>query len=269
MDPTLRFVRSLGPACLSAALLACSSDLVLPGDAAGPLAIAAVDGDGQVGTVGEALPEPLVVRVTGDGDGISGAQVAFVIVGAGAGGELIPDTATTNADGMAEARWVLGSNVGDQRVEARAVVAAGDAQPNTQFAASAAAGDADELSIVGGQDQTGLPGDELADPLAVRVVDRLGNPVGGATVEWEVESGRGRVSAESTKTGSNGETSVTWTLGFSLEQQEVSARAPDVSGARVTFEARLAPGTGGGGDGGGGGNGNGNGGGGSGDDDDD
>src|ERR1700752_1359932 len=94
------------------ALLGCSADLTLPGSTGAPApAVAVVQGDGQAGTVGQELPDPVVVEVkTGGGQVMPGRRVAFVgAQGAGAGFD--PDTALTNAQGQAETRWVLGTAV--------------------------------------------------------------------------------------------------------------------------------------------------------------
>src|SRR4051812_42066286 len=90
-------------------LSGCSADLTLPGSTTAPvLALAVVQGDSQVGTVGQELPKSVVVEVKTDGgQSMPGRRVAFIVAqGAGAGFE--PDTALTNSQGQAETRWVLG-----------------------------------------------------------------------------------------------------------------------------------------------------------------
>src|SRR5688572_23117440 len=82
------------------------SDLVLPEDGA-PAAIVIVRGDGQAGTAGRELPDPIVVRVVDGAErAVEGQRVAFMLVADD--GELRPDTAVTDADGEAATRWVLG-----------------------------------------------------------------------------------------------------------------------------------------------------------------
>ena len=52
-------------------LSGCSADLTLPGSTAPGLAVAVLQGDGQVGTVGDTLPDPVVIEVkTDDGQAI-------------------------------------------------------------------------------------------------------------------------------------------------------------------------------------------------------
>ena len=110
---------------LGAALaLGCGgSDLTLPSEGR-PATLAVVDGNGQTGSRGQMLAEPLVVRVT-DGAQRPVAQIRVAFVVTTGGGTTNPDTATTDADGRATSRWTLGAATGAQAVEAR--VAGSDA----------------------------------------------------------------------------------------------------------------------------------------------
>jgi PKD repeat protein len=127
-------------ACLVAAALAgCGgSDLVIPGDG-GAVSIRVVEGDGQRGSVGEPLTGPVVVEVTDAGnDPIEGVTVEFALTSAGAGAEITPATARTNAAGRAQAHVLLGDKVGLQTGEAR--VTGTGSSPATSFAALAVSG---------------------------------------------------------------------------------------------------------------------------------
>jgi len=97
-------------------------DLVLPSNG-GAAAIQIVDGDGQRGTVGELLASPIVVQVTdAAGDPVPGAAVQFALISAGDGAEVVPATTTTDQQGLATARLLLGEKVGVQTGEARLAV---------------------------------------------------------------------------------------------------------------------------------------------------
>jgi hypothetical protein len=52
------------------------------------------------------------------------------------------------------------------------------------------------LDIVAGDDQNGVVGTELANPLVVRVEDAHGQPVAGQLVNFRVTAGGGSVFAE-------------------------------------------------------------------------
>lgn len=102
--------------------MGCSGeDLVLPEERA-PAQLVADGGDAQVGAPGQALADSIVVRVTDAADRpVAGQGVVFQpLGGAGVGGDVSPDTAFTDDDGRAAARWVLAADVGRQFVRAEA-----------------------------------------------------------------------------------------------------------------------------------------------------
>jgi hypothetical protein len=221
-------------------LLGCSADLTLPGSTTVPgLAVAVVQGDGQVGTVGQELPGPVVVEVkTEAGQVMPGRRVAFVVA-EGAGAVFDPDTALTNSQGQAETRWVLGTAVGVYTAEARLVPDGESALPIAPLQATANPDDPDTVRATGPTIQPGQRGEPLPEPLAVLTVDRFGNPVAGAVVRWETSSGSGEVSAETTVTGSDGTTSVIWTLGNRVGVQRATAKVEHAEGSPVTFTATV------------------------------
>lgn len=76
-----------------------------------PSAITTVSGDGQSGTVGLALPQPLVVRVTDKSSApVASAQVTWA-VRSGAG-SLSGTSTQTDAQGEASVTWTLGPSAG-------------------------------------------------------------------------------------------------------------------------------------------------------------
>jgi PKD repeat protein len=101
-------------------LAGCGGDnLVLPTGQSAKM-IRVVQGDGQQGTVGQLLPAPIVVLVTDSaGTPISGAAVQFVLLSAGDSADIEPATTTTDQQGQAQARMLLGDKVGLQTGEAR------------------------------------------------------------------------------------------------------------------------------------------------------
>jgi hypothetical protein len=226
------------PVAALAALIGCGGDLTLPDATGAGLALAVVGGDRQQGTVGEALPQPVVVLVrTEGGQPMANREVAF----APAEGQVTsftPDTAVTGADGKAVTQWVLGTAPG-QYTAVATIVAEADVPPPVTIEASAVAGTPDTVRALG---ETGRPGrrnQTLPDPLVVQVVDRFGNPVSGADVEWQVVAGGGNVSAEHVPTAGDGTSSVSWTLGGGFGLQRVSAEVPGANGSPVTFTAAV------------------------------
>ena len=95
------------------------------------------------------------------------------------------------------------------------------------------------LVVVSGDEQSAKPGDDLPDPLVVKVVDALGNPVANAPVSWDAGGG-GSVSPETGQTDSAGLASARVTLGADEGVYVVSAAVTGLEA--VTFTASAANG---------------------------
>ena len=130
---------TLATLCLG--LAACSG----AGDAGGPVEpgpnsippdLIIVSGQGQSGPVGTELPDPLVVRATGDKDKpLKGQLVNFVVVQGG--GHMFAGSSLTNTDGLAQDFLTLGPAAGQNVVEVRAVdPATGEKLVFAQFTAT-------------------------------------------------------------------------------------------------------------------------------------
>lgn len=98
------------------------------------------------------------------------------------------------------------------------------------------------MQIVDGDAQDGVVGEELAEPLIVRVVDENGDPVPDQLVNFRVLSGGGDVFAGSNLTNAQGIVQERWTLGTSTsEEQRVEARAVDrETGQAIVFATFTA-----------------------------
>lgn len=222
-----------------ASLVACNEgDLLLPA-ANQPAALALMQGNSQTAIAGGTLPESLVVRVTDNRKlPVAGIRVAFVLKTPGAGGALEPDTVTTDRDGRAASRWVLGSQAGVQRAEARIV---GNDQLVASFTATASAGAVASFVVEKGDKQSGPAGATLPESLVVRARDAQGNPITGLLVNWSVTGG-GSVSSDQVPTGPDGRASVRRTLGPTAGAQTAIADAGKVPGSPVTFTSTATAG---------------------------
>ena len=221
-----------------AALVGCGGDLTLPDATGAGLALAVVGGDRQQGTVGEPLPQPVVVLVrTEGGQPMANREVAFAPA-EGQATSFAPDTAITGADGKAVTQWVLGTAPG-QYTAVATIVAEADVPPPVTIQASAIAGTPDTVRALSETARPGRRNQTLPDPLVVQVVDRFGNPVAGADVEWRVVAGGGNVSAEHVPTADDGTSSVSWTLGGGFGLQRVTAEVTGATGSPVAFTAAV------------------------------
>ncbi len=98
------------------------------------------------------------------------------------------------------------------------------------------------LDIVSGQEQSGQVGQELPQPLVVRVVNAAGDPIPGRLVNFRVVKGDGSVFAGASLTNEDGKAQERWTLGKSIaDSQVVEARAVDpTSGDPIVFARFIA-----------------------------
>ena len=209
-------------------------DLLLPGTGE-PAAVTLVQGNGQNGRVGDALPQPLVAAVTdGAGRPVEGATVVFALTDPAPGASLSPDTTTTDQGGMATAQVVLGTRPGTQAGEVRALGTQGQPTASAPFSLNAIPENANGITAIGGMDQSGPVGTTLANPLVVQVADAFGNPIPGVDVAWTIDGG-GSVSSATTTTGADGQTSVTRTLGTTAVTQRTLASVDGLAGSPVTF----------------------------------
>ncbi|HEX6367742.1 MAG TPA: Ig-like domain-containing protein [Longimicrobium sp.] len=85
-----------------------------------------------------------------------------------------------------------------------------------------------QLTIVSGDGQEGVVGQELRQPLVVRVMDGKGRPVAGQRVSFRVTGGGGSVSAGEAVSDRDGVAQERWTLGtVAADSQRVEASAMD------------------------------------------
>jgi hypothetical protein len=226
---------TVGVAAAALVAAGCGSDLTLPSSTVDGVQLT-LQGDRQTGSVGEALPNPVVALVKTDtGDPLINRRVAFITSGA-AGDRFDQDTVITDSQGRATNRWVLGTTPGDYTATAR-VVADADSAPTLPLQATAVAGPPDTLRAIGPTNQPGRRGQPVAQPLAVRVLDRFGNPVGGAEVVWAADPDDGSVSPSTARTAADGSASAEWTLGDRVGTQKATATVAGATGSPLLFTA--------------------------------
>jgi adhesin/invasin len=198
--------------------------------------LAAVSGDGQTGTAGTALPEPLVVQVTDAfGNPIAGVPITWA---PGGGGSVSATSTTTDGGGLTSVTRTLGPAAGAQTTLASSAGLAGS--PVT-FTHTVTAGSASGVLIVSGNNQSAAPGTTLPESLVVAVVDADSNPVVAAAVTWVVTAGGGTLAPPTGTTDANGRAATQWTLGASVGTNTAQAIVSGVGQAE--FTATAAAGT--------------------------
>jgi hypothetical protein len=186
-----------------------------------PSQVDAVSGREQTGTVGQRLPQPLVVRVRDRlNNGIAGLSVAFSV--SPEGGSVSPQSATTNAQGEASTVWTLGTRTGLYQV----VATISGANQSVTFTARAEPGPAAILSKLAGDNQFGFHGTRLDTLIAVLVRDQFGNPVRNHPVLFEADPGNGTPDSSVAFTDSAGTARTGWVM-------------PTLSGGPATVSATV------------------------------
>ena len=218
--------------------------------AAGTAVFEIVSGNDQTGTVGQELPERLVVRLRDPyGNPHVDWPVQFRVTAGGGQVNGAPfTTVNTDSAGLASVVWTLGHTAGHWNNTVEARVDSADPQILV-FRATARAGAPSHLSKLKGDAQTGYVMNRLADSLAVKLQDGYDNPTPGVHLLFEIVSGGGRLngSAEpvTVVTDSSGLGEVAWTLGPRVGTQQVKVSVQDVSsqpqGSPAVFEARALP----------------------------
>lgn len=184
-------------------------------------------------TAGSALSGaslPAVTVVDANGNPVSGVAVTFNVTSGG--GALTGATATTNAQGVATVGgFTLGTTAGPNIIQVSATGAG-----TTNIVITGTAGAAASTQIVSGNNQQVRAGQPLQVGPSVRVVDRNGNPVAGATVNFVVTGGGGSVLGATQTTNAAGIATVGgYTLGLTPGTNTLVARVAGL--ADVTFTA--------------------------------
>jgi len=207
------------------------------------ISLLVVSGGGQSGVVGTELAQPLVVRATrANGSPIVNLVVSFHVMSGGGG--MFAGAANTDAKGIAQDYWTLGtSTVAPQIVEVRAVLSTGEKRVFGVFTATALPGPAASIAVQAGDGQTVAAGVAVPVAPAVVVRDQYGNPDPSVAVAFAVTGGGGSVTGAGTTTNAAGIAAVgSWTLGQGTNALTATAAGSGIAGNPIVFTATaIAP----------------------------
>lgn len=184
-----------------------------------PAAVTLLAGGDQRMPAGHALPGPVVVKVLSRG-GMPIPDVPVAFAPAEGEGGAAPDTVLTGRDGLARTNWTLGSRPGRQRLVATVggldsvLVVVAEADPER--------GNTVVTALDGAH--SGVVGDTLADPVAVRVADSTGAALADVPIAWTALD-KGTVVPLDTRTDSVGEARAVWILGPRAGPQRLRVQA--------------------------------------------
>jgi hypothetical protein len=180
-----------------------------------------VSGGKQTGTVGTALPAPIVIKAK-DSTGaiVVGASISFTD---GVGGKFSPNPAITDSTGQASTTYTL------PNVAQSLTVTASAGSVTTTASEKSVAGAASKNSIVTGNNQSANPNTLLPNQLVVLVTDQFNNPVSGFTVTFSDNSAGGTFSTKTPVTDSLGHATVSYTTGSKSGTISISAGATGIN----------------------------------------
>ena len=170
-------------AALLAVLTGCSDRPTEPEP--GPPARAEIlRGGDQPGEVAEPLPQPLTVRVTDE----AGLPVPDVAIGWAGDGRVAGDTTTTDAKGITQNLWILGTEAGTQSLEVRWLGAPGGA-PHVLATIEAQAEAGPAVAVTAIDHQGAFLGRSISLNGRVRARDRFDNELPDARIRFEIPQG--------------------------------------------------------------------------------
>jgi hypothetical protein len=192
-----------------------------------------ISGDNQEGTVGSPLASPLVVEIRNDNDlPIGGVAVAFEVLTGG--GSLSGSQQITDSAGRANTVLTLGNTPSENTVQ---VTSSGLTGSPLTFTVNGLALPATQLVKISGDNQDGIVGSRLAQPLVVDVRDDNDSPVQGVSVAFQVLTGGGSLSITQQLTDSTGRASTVLTLANAPGANTVEASSQDLAGSPLIFTA--------------------------------
>jgi len=194
-----------------------------------PVTMVKASGDGQSGSAGTPLPNPVVVELRDSrGNGVPGITVQFSVTAGG--GSVSLSSISTVASGRAAVAWTLGT---DPAAPQTLRATAGSFTAN--FTATATAGPVAHITILAGNNQSGTPGQRLADSLVVRLTDSFNNVVRGGSMQWAVIEGEGSIAPTTAIADSSGIARAAWTLGSLCDTQKARATAGGATSCRSCY----------------------------------
>ncbi len=199
-------------------------------------------GDSQEGNVGTALPVPLRVYVR-DRYGNPIVRFPVLFTPTQGGGQMLDGPQVmTDSTGLAQARYLLGANAGVNFIEAKAFDSSTGAQLNNspvRFTETGKKSQPSQLTKVSGEGQSAGPGQQLPDPLKVKVLDLSGQPIQGISVKFGVLLNDGNIiSTNPVKTDMYGIATATVVVGRTRGVNMYSAYLPDAPAiTTVSFTA--------------------------------
>ena len=199
--------RFLYMAAFAPLLVACGGGDEGPDGPPTPTSLTVVSGGGQSGVVGQALAQPVVVRVNAGSQTVAGVTVGFTV--SAGGGSVSRTSVVSDQAGTATVNWTLGGQLGNQAL----TVSVGSLPPAT-VTATGTVGPPALLVVPAGNTQAAVVGQAVPIKPKVRLSDAFGNGIAGRSITFTVTLGDGSITDSVRTTNATGDAELgSWTLG--------------------------------------------------------
>src|SRR5207302_1577781 len=180
-------------------------------------------------------PAVQVQDANGNPVATQGVGVTVTIATGPAGASLAPQSAPTDATGLAR---FTGLTLSGPPGSYTLTFASGTLRTVTAGPIALAAGTATQIAPQAGNNQTVAAGTAVPLPPAVNVKDASGNPVALVAVTFAVTPGNGTITGPNQTTDANGIARVgSWTLATTAGANTLTATSAGLTGSPVTFTA--------------------------------
>ncbi|MBN2709356.1 MAG: Ig-like domain-containing protein [Calditrichaceae bacterium] len=212
---------------------------VLPATANRILRYATSD-SARTGVAGQTISGLTVQVVDEFGNPVSGVSITFAVNGIPPSTvySFSPASGLTNGSGLITTDFTIGDKVGIYAITAlnNTLLNSG----KTFFSVTASPDSPAELQIVSGNQQSGIAGQSLTNPVRIRVVDQYENAISGTTVNWTATSA-GSVDPPSSVSNALGIAEASWTLRQAAGSDTLIASSAGLADINFTAQALPAP----------------------------
>ena len=169
----------------------------------------------------------------------------------------LPNTLVNWSVTQGDGKLSASQSLTDQMGVAQITVTLGASEPQTQISASlpglnstivfsekSVPASSTTLTLISGNNQSGLAGSALPQPLVVMILDNNKNPIAGVPISWSVVTGNGTLSAQTLITDSNGQAQANFTLGTISGSNQVNVSTTlDIPNNTQSFQLTGQPGS--------------------------
>jgi len=204
------------------------------------LLIEKVSGDSQKTVINGKIPLPLVVSIH-DNDGrparnigvlFSVANTLLAVADSG--------TVKTNANGLAQTTVTMGATAGETTITAKII----GTQKSVTFRVFSFAEQAQKMAIHSGNKQSAQIGQQVPEPLVVKVSDNNNNAVANVALQFAIHSGAGTIIGNALQnTNVAGLASVNYRFGMTSGRNLVRVTSASLPGDTLLFTLTATPDT--------------------------